>query len=519
MSKGLLKSTSVFAGMTLISRLMGFARDMVFAYFFGAHGGFDAFVVAFKIPNFMRRLFAEGAFSQAFVPVLSEYREQKSPEELQKFLNHTAGNLTAVLLLVTLIAEIAAPLLILMFAPGFLHDPDRYALAVGMLRLTFPYLMLISLVAFSGAILNSFGVFGAPAFAPVLLNVSLISTAIWLAPHFHVSVQALSWGVLIAGFAQLLFLIPFLMWKGLLPRLSINFRDKGVRRVLKLMAPAIFGVSVAQFSILVDTLFASFLAAGSISWLYYSQQLTFFPLGVFGVAIATVVLPHLSRNHAAKSEQEYCAAMDWALRCVLVVAIPAAAGLILMSGPLIATLFFSGNFDHQDVVMSQQSLMAFSVGLPGFMLVKTLASGFYSRQDINTPVRIGVVAFLCNILLNLLLIYPLKHAGLALATALSSTLNAGLLFHRLRQDNIYLPLSGWHYYLGRLFLATVAVVFMLWLAVPTLDTWLAWGRSWRILNLLVWVFAAIAVYLSVLWGSGLRLRDFKVQDVIAKEAV
>lgn len=514
MSKSLLKSTSVVSGMTMISRLLGFARDMVFAFIFGAYGGFDAYVVAFKIPNFMRRLFAEGAFSQAFVPVLSEYQSTKSPEEAKELVNRIAGSLASVLLLVTLIAEIAAPLLIAIFAPGFWHDPHRYHLAVHLLRITFPYLMLISLTAFCSAVLNSYRIFAIPAFAPVLLNVSLISVALWLVPLFEIPEEALAWGVMIGGFAQLLFQLPFMAKKGLLPNPKLVFKDPGVRKVLRLMVPAIFGVSIAQLSLLIDTVFASYLKKGSMSWLYYSQQLTFFPLGVFGVALATVVLPQLSRNHATHSNGEYTATVDWALRCVLVIALPAALGLALMSGPLICTLFQSGGkFDLSDTYFTQQSLLAFSVGLPGFMLVKVLASAFYSRQDIRTPVRIGVIALCTNIVLNFILIYPLQHAGLALATALSSTLNAGLLMWTLTKQNIYQPLSGWPLYLSRLLFASGLMAMVLWFFAPPLAEWSQMRISGRAIQLGLWISVSVVVYLGALWGSGLRLRDFKVQAI------
>lgn len=495
----------------MISRVLGFARDMVFAHIFGAHGSFDAFVVAFKIPNFLRRLFAEGAFSQAFVPVLAEYQRQQSPDEVKLFISRIAGSLALALFIVTILAEIAAPLLVIASAPGFLHDPQRYAEALHMLRITFPYLMLISLSAFCGAVLNSFGVFSVPAFTPVFLNLALISAAVWLAPMFDISVHALAWGVLIGGIAQFTFQLPFLGFKGLLPRPRLELKDKGVHKVLRLMLPAIFGVSVAQISLFIDTLFASYLTEGSISWLYYSQQLTFFPLGVFGVALSTVVLPHLSREHASNNRENYMAALDWALRCVLVIAIPATIGLGLMSGPLLTALFQSGKFSPNDVRLAQQSLLAFSVGLTGFMLVKIFASAFYSRQDINTPVRIAVLSLIANIGLNLVLIFPLKHAGLALATALSSSLNAVLLFRKLIQENIYQPLPGWKNYLIKLTFASVAMAAFIIVLVPSLDHWLQWGRWYRAVQIILWVLAAVTVYLFGLWLTGMRLRDFKLE--------
>jgi putative peptidoglycan lipid II flippase len=513
MSKGLLRSTTIFSAMTFISRVLGFVRDMVFAYFFGAHGGFDAFVLAFKIPNFMRGLFAEGAFSQAFVPVLSEYHAQRSEAEVKLFIDRMAGTLAVLLLIATLVLEAATPILVTVFAPGFMRDPQRFALASDMLRVTFPYMLLISLTAFGGSVLNSVGRFAAPAFNPVLLNVVLIAAAVVASGWFQIPVKSLAWGVFFGGVVQLLFLIPFLWRRGLLPRPRWGGRDYGVRRVMGLMIPALFGVSVAQIGLLMDTMFASFLPQGSISWLYYSQQLTFFPLGVFGVALATVVLPNLSRHHAKNSRDGFDTALDWALRCVLVVALPSAVGLVILAGPLLVTLFKSGGaFGAHDVMMARLSLMAFSIGVPGFMLVKVLASGFYSRQNIKTPVRIGIIALTCNIVLNCLLFWPMKHSGIALATALSSTLNAGLLFYKLRSVGQFTPKPGWKTYLLRLGFANAILISMLLIFVPGIPEWMAMGKLLRVLQLTGWVGGSVAVYLLSLYIAGLRFRDFRVQD-------
>jgi len=511
MSKKLLKSTGLVSFMTAISRVLGFARDMVCAHYFGAYGGFDAFIVAFKIPNFMRRLFAEGAFAQAFVPVLSEQRMRKSPPEVQQFINNTSGTLALALLVVTVLAELLAPVLIAIFAPGFWSDTARFSLATDMLRVTFPYLVLISMTAYSGAVLNSFGGFGAPAFTPVLLNVAMIVAAVLARQWFAIPIHALAWGVFAGGVIQLLFLLSFLYRRGLLPRPRWGWHDSGVQRVLKLMVPALFGVSVAQIGLLLDTLFASFLQAGSISWLYYSQQLTFFPLGVFGVALATVVLPHLSRQHALQSKAAYQSALDWALRVVLVIALPASLGLFLMAGPLIATLFQSGKFDMTDVWMARQSLLAFSVGLPSFMLIKVLASAFYAKQDIRTPVRIAVVALIVNVVLNLLLILPLKHAGLALATSLSSSVNAILLLRMLVRREIFSFDPQWRPFLQRILFANVVMVGVLWFGVPDLSHWFEWGRWMRFAQLMLWIFLAMGSYVFALGVSGIRLGDFVSQ--------
>ena len=508
-ARGLFRSTGLVACMTFLSRILGFVRDMVCAYYFGASAGYDAFLVAFKIPNFMRRLFAEGAFSQAFVPILSEYRETRSHEEVQDLVNRTAGTLGAALFIVTLIAVLAAPLLIMIFAPGFHGEATRFTMASDMLRITFPYLLLISLTAFAGAVLNTYGAFGVPAFTPVLLNLCLIGASIFLAPHFHKPVEALAWGVLAAGFVQLFFQFPFLKRKRLLPKPKISFRDPGVRRILKLMAPALLGVSVAQISLLLDTVFASFLKVGSVSWLFYSERLMSFPLGVFGVALSTVILPHLSRKHADKSEEQYSETLDWAIRSILLIGIPAAIGLRLLAGPLMATLFSHGHFGAYDVRMARMSLMAFSLGVPAFMMIKVLASGFYARQNIKAPVRIAVIALVINMILNLLLIIPLAHVGLALATALSGCVNASLLYKALRKEKIFSPQTGWSKYILQLLTANGALAGFLWWFSGNLQQWLDWHWQSRTEHLLLLVFGGMLLYSMTLLLVGLRFRDFK----------
>lgn len=358
--------------------------------------------------------------------------------------------------------------------------------------------------------------FGPPAFTPVLMNVALIAAGFSATYLFSVPVEALAWGVMLGGILQLGFQVPFLKMKNLFPRIQFVWRDEGVRRIIKLMVPALFGVSVMQIGLLLDTVFASFLPDGSISWLYYSQQLCFFPLGVFGVALATVVLPQLSREHSNNSQDNYCAALDWALRCVFVIALPAMIGLMIMAGPLIATLFKSGRFTSNDVWMARQSLWAFSFGLPSFMLVKVLASGFYSRQNIKTPVRIAVAALTANIALSITLIFPLAHAGLALASAIASIFNAALLYYYLLRSKIYSPLPGWKRYFLRLGIANTLLVAVMYLFVPDLETWLNWGRLWRAFQLMSWVGVGVIIYLASLWLTGLRLSDFKVSALLTE---
>lgn len=508
----LFKSAFAVAGMTLISRLLGFVRDVVFALTFGAGPAFDAFALAFKIPNFMRRLFGEGAFSQAFVPVLAEYRQKRTAEEVQAFINHIAGTLGVALMLVVGIAEIIAPLIIVVFAPGFIDDPIRFQYSTHMLRITFPYLLLIALTAFSGAILNTFNRFAIPAFTPVLLNLALILVAWFWAPHATIPIYTIAWGVLIGGVAQLSIQLPFLKRIHLFPVPKLQWRDPGVMRVLKLMVPALFGVSVAQISLLIDNFFASFLPAGSISWLYYSDRLTYLPLGVIGVAIATVVLPNLSLHHNSDSKKAYSATLDWALQLAILIGVPAAVGLFVLAGPLITTLFDYGKFTTFDVVMTRRSLWAFSVGLPSFMLVKILASAFYSRQNIRTPVKIAAVAVLVNLLFNVALIKPLAHAGLALATSLAAIFNATFLFIFLLRRGIYKPNINWLKLIIRIVVANVVMGVVIWWFAGDLQDWLAWStwdRSW---HLLVAVLLGMVAYFSILLLLGLRIKDFRPPD-------
>lgn len=494
---------------TLLSRILGFVRDLVVAHTFGANAGTDAFFVAFKIPNFLRRLFAEGAFAVAFVPVLTEYKERRSFTELKRFVDHVAGTLGAVLLAVTLAGVLGAPVLAMIFAPGFIGSAGKLDLAVDMLRLTFPYLLFISLTAFAGGILNAHGRFGIPAFTPVLLNVSLISSALWLAPQMDRPIMALAWGVLLAGILQLLFQFPFLRRIRLLPRFVFAPKDDGVRRIGRLMLPALFGVSVTQLNLLLDTLIASFLVSGSISWLYYSDRLMEFPLGILGVGLATVILPNLSKKHATESPEGFSHVVDWALRWGLLLGLPSAVGLFVLAGPMIATLFQSELFDATDVAMSRQSLMAYSLGLLSFILIKVLAPGYYSRQDTRTPVRIAVIAMVANMVMNIILVFPLAHAGLALATSLSATLNAFLLYRGLRREGVYQPEAGWPLLILRGVLASAVMGGLLYWGVGDLASWLGgatWDKVWR---LLLWVLAGVGGYFAALALLGIGPRHFR----------
>lgn len=507
MSKKLVKSTATVGSMTLLSRILGFIRDMVVARIFGAGVGTDAFFIAFKIPNFMRRLFAEGAFAQSFVPVLSEYKTQREHDEVKRLADDVAGTFGAILLLITIVGVLAAPVVIAVFAPGFLDKPEKYDLATEMLRFTFPYIFFISLTAFAGGILNTYGRFGVPAFTPVLLNLVLIGCAVWLAPQMDEPIKALAWGVFFAGLAQLLFQLPFLAKIKLLPRPRWNRNNEGVQKIKKLMIPAIFGSSVAQINLLLDTLIASFLVTGSITWLYFSDRLVEFPLGVFGIALATVILPNLSQQHAAASTEAFSKTLDWALRWVLVVGTPAMVGLFVLAGPMLTTLFQYDAFSQHDAEMASRSLMAYALGLQGFILVKVLSPGFFARQDTKTPVKVGVIAMVANMVMNVILVFPLAHAGLALATSLSAFLNAGLLYRILRREGVYTPEAGWMKLMLQVLIANIAMAALLWWGAGDLQQWFEWDGLQRSMQLLLWIAAGGAVYFLVLLLSGVRFRQ------------
>jgi putative peptidoglycan lipid II flippase len=514
MNHKLLKNTAIVGSMTLVSRVLGLVRDIVLARWFGADASMDAFFVAFKIPNFLRRLFAEGAFSQAFVPIISEYREQQPHAAVQMLVNRVAGTLIGVLTLLAVIGVLASPLLTAVFAPGFLYrDPAQFDLAAQLLRITFPYILFVSLVAFAAGILNTYGRFAAASFAPVWLNVALIGSAIMISPHLARPEFALAGGVFAAGLIQVLFLLPSLKRVGLFPVPCWGASDSGVRRIMKLMLPGIVGSSVAQINLLFDTLIASFLVAGSVSWLYYSDRLVEFPLGIFAIALSTVILPSLSRSHANDSVEEFSRTLDWALRLVLLIGVPSAIGLFMLARPVLATLFNYGDFNAADVDMAGLSLMAYAIGLPAFMLIKVLAPAFFSRKDTRTPVRIAIIALVTNMVLNLVFVVPLvmlgiqgPHAGLALATSAAAWVNAGLLFGVLKNKQIYRPETGWPSLLLQLGLAGGALGGLLYWGMPATQTWLDWTVWSRVSGLMVWVTAGAVTYLIALYLSGLRIK-------------
>lgn len=505
----LLKALATVGGMTFLSRILGFVRDTLIARVFGAGIYTDAFFIAFKIPNLLRRLFAEGAFSQAFVPVLAEYKERRGHEATHVLINHVATLLTLALLAVTVLGIVAAPWIVYLSAPGFHASPHKFQLTVDLLRITFPYILFISLVSLAGGVLNTYSRFAVPAFTPVLLNVSFIVAALFLAPYFEPPVMVLAWAVFFGGVLQLAFQVPHLLKIGLVPRFSLNLHDAGVWRILKLMGPAVFGVSIAQLSLLINTIFASFLQTGSVSWLYYADRLMEFPTGLLGVALGTILLPSLAKTYADGMDGEYSKLLDWGLRLTFMLALPAAVALAVLAVPLIASLFKYGQFTADDLWMTRQALVAYSLGLLGLILVKVLAPGFYARQNIRTPVKIAVATLFATQLMNLVFIWPLQHAGLALAIGLGACMNAGLLYYHLRRGGIFQPQPGWLPFLAKLALAVTSMALVLWFGMGEQAAWLDYRALEKFWRLALLVAAGGATYFAALWLLGFRLNDFK----------
>lgn len=510
----LLKALAAVGSMTFLSRILGFVRDTLIARVFGAGIYTDAFFVAFKIPNLLRRLFAEGAFSQAFVPVLAEYKNRRGHDDTHVLVNHVATLLGLALMAVTLLGIIAAPWVVYVSAPGFAAEPEKFALTIDMLRIIFPYIFFISLVSLAGGVLNTFNRFSVPAFTPVWLNLSFIVAALFFAPYFDPPIKVLAWAVFIGGVLQLTFQVPFLLKIGLIPRFSFNLHDEGVWRILRLMGPAVFGVSIAQLSLLINTIFASFLVSGSVSWLYYADRLMEFPTGMLGVALGTILLPSLSKSFADKADGEYSQLMDWGLRLTFILALPAAAALAVLAVPLVTSLFYYGAFTETDMWMTRQALMAYSLGLLGLILVKVLAPAFYSRQNIKTPVKIALFTLVATQLMNLAFIGTLKHAGLALSIGLGACLNAGLLYYHLRKANVYQPQPGWALFMFKLLLAVTTMALVLYVAAGASEVWLQYRAMQKLLHLAGLVLLGAATYFGVLWLLGIRIKDFMRRVVV-----
>ena len=504
----LARALATVSGMTFVSRVLGFVRDVVIAGMFGAGLATDAFFVAFRIPNLLRRLFAEGAFSQAFVPILGEYRSRHGPDATKQLVDRVATALFLALAVAVALGVAAATVIVYVSAPGFAASPEKFALTVTMLRITFPYVLFISLVSLAAGVLNTWSRFAVPAITPTLLNVAFIVGALFLAPYFDPPVLVLAWAVLAGGVLQLALQVPALAKIGMLPRPRLALGDPGVRRVLLLMGPAVVGVSVAQISLLLNTIFASFLRTGSVSWLYYADRLMEFPTGLLGAALGTILLPSLAKLHAEGAADEYSNLLDWGLRLTFLLAIPAAAALAILATPLVATLFLYGRFGVDDLLMTRQALIAYSVGLLGLIAVRVLAPGFYARQDIRTPVKIALVALAATQAMNAAFIWPFEHAGLALAIALGACLNAALLYRGLRRREIFRPRPGWGAFVAKVAGAVGAMALAVAFAMGPAEWWI--GADWRLRApaLAGLVTLGAAVYFGALWALGFRARDF-----------
>ena len=504
----------------MISRVLGLVRDVVIANFMGTGAGADVFFFANKIPNFLRRLFAEGAFAQAFVPVLSEYQaadEKNGTDETRKLIAQVSGTLGVVISLVTLFGMIASPVIVALFGFGWFLDwwqggeqSAKFELAATLLKITFPYLWFISLTALAGAILNTLGKFAAAAFTPVLLNACIIASAIFLSPYFDLPAYALAWGVFFGGLVQFLFQLPFLYRAGVLVKPKWDWQASGVAKIRKLIIPALFGVSVTQINLLLDTLIASFLVTGSISWLYYADRLLEFPLGLFGIGIATVILPSLSGLHVRENKAEFSSTIDWGLRVVCFMGMPALAGLMVLAQPIIMLLFMRGEFSQTDVLQVSYALFAYLSGLVSFMFIKVLAPGFYSRQDTKTPVKIGIIAMVANMAFNLMLAPIYGYVGLAMATTLSATLNAFLLYRGLKKDGVFAISRKTLWFFTKLLAASAMMAVAIMYIQPSQSEWFAMAFTQQLAHVSGLISGGVVVYFVLLWLMRVKVGDFKV---------
>jgi len=515
-SKRLLKSGMIVSAMTLISRVLGLVRDVVVANLMGAGASADVFFFANKIPNFLRRLFAEGAFSQAFVPVLTESHAQGDMDKTRELIARAAGTLGVIVSIVTILGVLGSGVVTALFGFGWFLDwmhggpaAEKFELASVMLKITFPYLWFITFVALSGAILNTLGKFAVSSFTPVFLNVMIILAAWFISPQLSQPEIGLAIGVLLGGLVQFLFQIPFLIKAGVMVKPKWGWRDPGVVKIRTLMIPALFGVSVSQINLLFDTFIASFLQTGSISWLYYSDRLLEFPLGLFGIAIATVILPALSRKHVDAHSEGFAHTMDWGVRMVTLLGIPAMLGLMVLAKPMLMVLFMRGEFSPQDVHQASLSLLAYASGLLNFMLIKVLAPGYYSRQDTKTPVKYGIIAMVTNMVFNAIFAYFYGYVGLAIATALSAFVNMALLYRGLHIAGVYQITKRTVLFIIRLVIAGAAMVAAILWQLEDMSVWLGWSFAHRsgVLGMLVGLGAV--VYLAVVFLLGIRLKDLK----------
>lgn len=510
----LLKTLAAISSMTMLSRITGLIRDVLFGWYFGAGAMMDAYVQAFKIPNFFRRLFAEGAFSQAFVPILAEYRNQKGEDEVKELIDHVATVLVWALLITCVIGVVGAPILVVMFSSGFLNSPAKFDLTVNLTRIMFPYIGFMSLVALSSGILNTWRQFKIPAFTPVLLNLSFITATLLLTSHLRQPIYALGIAVFVGGLLQLTIQIPSLINIGMLPRITANpafaLRDPKVRRVLRQMGPAVLAVSATQISIMINSTWASWLPDGSASQLSFADRLMEFPSAMLGVALGTVLLPSLSSAKANADTKEYSALLDWGLRLTCLLALPAAIGLLTLSDALTATLFHNGKFDAHAVHETAKAVSAYGVGLAGLILVKILAPGFYAQQDIRTPVKIALIVLIVTQVLNMLFVPFIQQAGLALSVGLGACVNAFLLYRGLRKRAIYIPEAGWLTFFLKL-LTALGLMAAVALGASMQIDWIGLqGHKWmRAAWMACVIVTCMLTYFAALFVMGFRLRDFR----------
>nr|WP_260080669.1 murein biosynthesis integral membrane protein MurJ [Candidatus Baumannia cicadellinicola] len=504
----LFKQFAAVSSITILSRVLGFARDVMIARLFGSGMATDAFFIAFKLPNMLRRIFAEGAFSQAFVPILAEYKMNQGEEVTRNLIAYITGLMLLTLTLVSIAGVLGAPWIIKVIAPGFSQIPEKFHLTSSLLRVTFPYIMLISLTSLLGAILNAWNIFYVPAFVPIFLNISMIIFAILAKKFFNPPIMALAWAVVTGGILQLGYQLAYINNMGLLVKPRLKLIDYGLWRVLQLMIPAMMGVSVSHISLIINTILSSFLLSGSVSWMYYADRLMEFPSGVLGVTLGTILLPSLSRSFCQGNKLEYSLMLDWGLRLCFLLALPSAVALAIIAKPLIVALFQYENFSSFDAMMTHHALLAYSVGLIGIMLVKVLSPGFYSRQDIKTPVKLAFITLIITQLMNIIFIGSLKHVGLSLSIGLGACLNAGLLYWQLRSKQIFKPQPGWMKFFLRLIFTVLVMAVALIVVLMFMPDWTQGSMLLRMLRIIGVILVGIIFYLIALNLAGFRLKDF-----------
>jgi len=504
----LLKPLATVSITVMFSRILGLVRDVVIAQVFGAGATTDAFLISFKLPNLLRRIFAEGAFSQVFIPILSKYKNQQSKETIQTFISHVAGVLILGLLLITVSGMLLAPKVIMIFAPGFTDTQEKVVLTSTLLRIIFPYVLFISLASLVGSILNTWRYFSVTAFSPIILNINMIVFSLFATQYFQIPIIALAWSVVIGGIMQLCYQLPFLNKVDLLVLPNFKFHDDRIYKMFRMMWPAILAGSVSQLSIIINTIFASFLVSGSISWMYYADRLIELPSGVLGVSLGTILLPLLSSSFSKGNYDEYSRLLDYGLRLCFILAIPSTAALGILSKPLISAIFQYGKFSSFDALMTQRALIAYSIGITGLLLIKVLTPGFYSCQDIKTPSFIAIITFIVTQLMNLLLVGPLKHVGLSLSIGLGACLNASLLYWQIRRKQWFKPQPGWFNFFLKLFLATaiMSIVLSVLLIVVPINNLMQNNMPYRILCLIGKNSVGVITYLIILWLNGFRLK-------------